>query len=75
MRGVRRAGVAARVDLKIGCARADTCGVTGARRYSWAAHPWQARGLRVLVYALPIAGSLMLLRLAVSVMGPPTESL
>ncbi len=49
--------------------------MAGADRYRWAAHPWQARGLRVLVYAVPVAGSLLLLRLAVSVTGAPTRSL
>jgi hypothetical protein len=41
----------------------------------WAAHPWRARGLRVLVYALPIAGSLAVVHLATSITGVPTSSL
>ena len=41
----------------------------------WAAHPWRARGLRLLVYALPIAGSLLFVRLATEVTGVPTSSL
>jgi HD domain len=41
----------------------------------WAAHPWRARGLRVLVYALPIAGSLAVVHFATSITGVPTSSL
>jgi hypothetical protein len=41
----------------------------------WSAHPWRARGLRLLVYALPIAGSLAFVRLATSVIAVPTASL
>jgi HD domain-containing protein len=41
----------------------------------WSAHPWRARGLRLLVYALPIAGSIGFVRLATSVLGAPTGSL
>jgi HD domain len=41
----------------------------------WSAHPWRARGLRLLVYALPIAGSLVFVRLATTVVGVPTRSL
>ena len=41
----------------------------------WSAHPWRARGLRLLVYALPIAGSLAFVRLATSVVAVPTASL
>ena len=41
----------------------------------WAAHPWRARGLRLLVYALPIACSLAFVRLVTSVTGVPTGSL
>ena len=41
----------------------------------WSAHPWRARGLRLLVYALPIAGSLVFVRLATAVVGVPTSSL
>ncbi|HEY8103611.1 MAG TPA: HD domain-containing phosphohydrolase, partial [Gaiellaceae bacterium] len=41
----------------------------------WSAHPWRARGLRLLVYALPIGGSLLFVRLATAVTGVPTSSL
>jgi hypothetical protein len=41
----------------------------------WSAHPWRARGLRLLVYALPIAGSLAFVRVATSITGVPTSSL
>ena len=41
----------------------------------WSAHPWRARGLRLLVYALPIAGSLGFVRVATAVTGVPTRSL
>ena len=41
----------------------------------WSAHPWRARGLRLLVYALPIAGSLLFVRVATTVTGVPTASL
>jgi HD domain-containing protein len=41
----------------------------------WAAHPWRARTLRLLVYVLPIAGSLAFVRLATSLTGVPTSSL
>jgi HD domain-containing protein len=44
-------------------------------RRRWAAQPWRARGLRLLVYALPIAGSLVFVRLATAVTGVPTGSL
>src|ERR1044071_794940 len=47
----------------------------GPRARRWAAHPWRARTLRVLVYALPIAGSLLFVRVATSVTGVPTSSL
>jgi hypothetical protein len=49
-------------------------GPTGRRR-RWEAHPWRARGLRLLVYALPIAGSLGLVHLVTSFTGVPTSSL
>src|ERR671931_742133 len=41
----------------------------------WAAHPWRARALRVLVYALPIAGSLGFVRLLTAFVAVPTASL
>jgi hypothetical protein len=41
----------------------------------WAAHPLRARALRLLVYALPIAGSLGVVHLATSFTGVPTSSL
>ncbi len=41
----------------------------------WSAHPWRARGLRLLVYALPIASSLAFVRLATVVVDVPTRSL
>ena len=41
----------------------------------WSAHPWRARGLRLLVYVLPIAGSLAFVRVATAVVGVPTRSL
>src|SRR5919206_1324818 len=47
----------------------------GTRADRWAARPWAARSLRVLVYALPIAGSLGFVRLATSLTGVPTSSL
>ena len=44
-------------------------------RRRWAARPWGARGLRLLVYALPIAGSLGFVQLVTAVTGVPTSSL
>ena len=44
-------------------------------QHRWSAHPWRARGLRLLVYALPIAGSLVFVRLATEIVGVPTKSL
>src|SRR5919206_1820276 len=41
----------------------------------WAAHPWRARALRLLVYALPIAGSLGFVRLLTTFVAVPTASL
>ena len=41
----------------------------------WAARPWRARGVRVLVYALPLAGSLTFVRAVTALIGPPTSSL
>ena len=49
--------------------------VGGTSRGAWAAHPWRARGLRLLVYGLPVAGSLGFVRLATVATGVPTESL
>ena len=37
----------------------------------WPARPWGARGLRLLVYVLPIGCSLGFVRLATSVTGVP----
>ena len=50
-------------------------GPAAGHKRRWAAHPWRARGLRLLVYALPIAGSLAVVHLATSVTGVPTSSL
>src|ERR671931_2391803 len=47
----------------------------GAPARRWAAHPWRARALRLIVYALPIAGSLGFVRLITSVVAVPTSSL
>src|SRR5919199_4002367 len=47
----------------------------GAPARRWAAHPWRARALRVLVYALPIAGSLGFVRLVTAFVAVPTASL
>ena len=47
----------------------------GAKRHRWAAHPWRARGVRVLVYALPIAASLGFVFFATSIVRAPTSSL
>jgi hypothetical protein len=47
----------------------------GTLQRRWSAHPWRARGLRLLVYAVPIAGSLAFVHLATSVTGVPTRSL
>ena len=44
-------------------------------QHRWSAHPWRARGLRLLVYALPLGGSLLFVRLATAVTGVPTASL
>ena len=49
--------------------------VGGTSRGAWAARPWRARGLRLLVYGLPVAGSLGFVRLATVATGVPTESL
>jgi hypothetical protein len=47
----------------------------GAPAQRWAAHPWRARGLRVLVYALPVAGSLGFVRVMQAFLAVPTASL
>ncbi len=44
-------------------------------RRRWAARPWRARGVRLLVYALPIAGSLGFVQLVTAITGVPTSSL
>ena len=44
-------------------------------RRRWAARPWRARGVRLLVYALPVAGSLGFVHVATSITGVPTSSL
>jgi hypothetical protein len=41
----------------------------------WSAHPWRARLLRLLVYAVPVAGSLVFVQAVTSVFGTPTSSL
>ena len=41
----------------------------------WSAHPWCARGLRLLVYALPIVLSLGFVRLATWMVAAPTRTL
>jgi hypothetical protein len=41
----------------------------------WSAHPWRARAVRLLVYALPIVLSLAVVRLLTSLTSPPTSSL
>ena len=46
--------------------------VGGTSRGAWAARPWRARGLRLLVYGLPVAGSLGFVRLATVATGVPT---
>ena len=47
----------------------------GTHERRWAAHPWRARALRLLVYVLPIAGSLAFVRFATTITGVPTSSL
>jgi hypothetical protein len=44
-------------------------------RRRWESRPWRARGLRLLVYALPIVGSLAFVHVATSITGVPTGSL
>src|ERR671935_79200 len=41
----------------------------------WAAHPWRARAVRLLVYSLPIAASVGFVQLVTAVTGVPTSSL
>src|SRR5579884_3832582 len=41
----------------------------------WAAHPWRARTLRLLVYAVPIAASIAFVRGTTAITGTPTGSL
>jgi hypothetical protein len=47
---------------------------TSERRH-WAAHRWRARLLRLLVYAVPIAGSVAFVRVTTALTGVPTGSL
>jgi len=47
----------------------------GAYPHRWSAHPWRARGLRLLVYAFPVALSLAFVHFATSITSPPTASL
>ena len=56
---------------------ADTSDVAtvGGDRERWTARPWRARLLRVLVYAVPIAGSLVFVQRATRLTGTPTSSL
>jgi HD domain/Bacterial Ig domain len=57
---------------------ADTEGIGGTherQQRRWAAHPWRARGLRLLVYVLPILGSLGVVHVVTSLTGVPTSSL
>jgi hypothetical protein len=49
--------------------------VEGVRPRRWSSRPWRARTLRVLVYAVPVAGSLAFVRLGTSITGVPTGSL
>src|ERR687888_1714463 len=41
----------------------------------WAAHPWRARAVRLLVYSLPIAASVGFVQLLTALTGVPTSSL
>jgi HD-GYP domain-containing protein (c-di-GMP phosphodiesterase class II) len=41
----------------------------------WAARPWRARALRVLVYVVPVGASLLFVRVATALTGTPTSSL
>ncbi len=47
----------------------------GAYPHRWAAHPWRARSVRLLVYAFPVALSLAFVHVATSITSPPTASL
>jgi hypothetical protein len=44
-------------------------------RHRWVAHPWRARGVRILVYGLPIGLSLVFVRVASTIVRAPTGSL
>ncbi|HEX9640630.1 MAG TPA: hypothetical protein VGB13_04880, partial [Candidatus Krumholzibacteria bacterium] len=46
-----------------------------ATRLRWSAHPWRARGVRLLAYAFPIVLSLVFVQFATSIVRPPTASL
>ncbi len=48
---------------------------TGGVRHAWSAHPWRARSLRLLVYLLPVAASLAVVRVITDIGGVPTGSL
>jgi hypothetical protein len=50
----------------------SAAGLSGGR---WSARPWAARGLRVVVFGLPILASLALVQLLTSLTGVPTSSL
>jgi len=50
-------------------------GVTRRAADRWSARPWRARAVRLTVYALPIALSLVFVHVATSVTAPPTASL
>ena len=47
----------------------------GTYPHRWSAHRWRARGVRLLVYAFPVALSLAFVRVATSITSPPTGSL
>jgi len=47
----------------------------GAYPHRWSAHPWRARAVRLLVYAIPVALSLAFVHVATSITSPPTASL
>jgi hypothetical protein len=47
----------------------------GTVRRRWAARPWRARAVRLLVYALPVAGSLGCVHLVTTIVGAPPASL
>ncbi len=48
---------------------------SGGVRHAWSAHPWRARCLRLLVYVLPVAASLAVVRVITGIGGVPTGSL